>query len=86
MVERPTKVMHNDKMVDAVDVPILDSSEKWCEFTLEDGTVVRAKTSIVSAARVTGEYDAQGNPVYQFNIGATIGFATVPESLMKKPS
>jgi hypothetical protein len=76
--------MHNDAMVEAVDIPILESNEKWSEFTLEDGCVVRAKTTIVSAVRLKDEYDQQGNPVYQFNLGAAFGFAHVPEGLLKK--
>jgi hypothetical protein len=84
MVERPTKVMHNDKMVDATDVPVAESTEKWSEFTLEDGTVIRMKATLVSAARVKGEYDSQGNPVYVMNLASAIGFASVPEKLLKK--
>lgn len=83
MVERPTKVMHNDKMVDAVDVPVSESHEKWSEFTLEDGTVIRMKISVVSAARVKGEYDENGQPVYVMSLASTIGVASVPEALMK---
>jgi hypothetical protein len=84
MVERPTKVLHNDKMTDAVDVPISESVEKWSEFTLEDGSVIRAKISLISVARVKDEWDAQGNPVYVMNLGSAIGFASVPENLVKK--
>ena len=83
MVERPTKVMHNDKMVDAVDVPVSESHEKWSEFTLEDGTVIRMKISVVSAARVKDEYDENGQPVYVMSLASTIGVASVPEALMK---
>ncbi len=84
MVERSTKAMHNDQMVDGVDVPVLDSSEKWSEFTLEDGVVVRAKNSLLSAIRLVGVYDENGSPVYQLSFAGAIGFASVPDNL-KKP-
>lgn len=85
MVERPTQVMHNDKMVDALDVPVSESLERWCEFTLEDGTVIRAKTSLLSAARLKNEYD-DGKPIYVLNLGGTISVASIPDALLKKKS
>lgn len=84
MVERPTRVMHNDKMVAAMDIPIAESTEKWSEFTLEDGTVVRVKTSLVSVARLKDEYDVGGQPVYVMSLASTVGLASVPEKLLKK--
>jgi hypothetical protein len=84
MVERPTKVAHNDKMVDAFDVPVGESIERWCEFTLEDGTVIRAKTGLLSVARLKDEYDEQGKPIYVLNLSGTIIVASVPDTLLKK--
>ena len=50
--ERRVKVPDPEgNIVDGIDVPIMESSEKWNEYTLEDGTVFRIKLSVLSAAR-----------------------------------
>jgi hypothetical protein len=41
--------------------------ERWSEFKLEDGTVLRAKMTILSAVRVPEMWDPQGNPFYVVN-------------------
>jgi hypothetical protein len=83
MVERPKKVTYNDKMVDAVDVPIREAVERSSEITLEDGTVIRVKAGIASATRLVGEYDAVGNPVYTLDLSAQFQFVVVPDNLKK---
>lgn len=84
MVERPRQVMHNDKMVDAVDVPISEALERSSEVTLEDGVVIRVKTGVASATRIVGEFDALGNPVYSFDLTTQFQFVMVPDNLRKK--
>lgn len=84
-MERPTKVPlpPDGRMGDAVDVPISDTSEKWTEVTLEDGTVLRVKPSLLQAARVPGHYDPEGNPMYVCKITNTMIIAHAPEALRK---
>jgi hypothetical protein len=85
MTERKIKVPGKDgKMVDAIDVPIEQAIERWSELTLEDGTVVRAKMSIASIARVEGQYDPHGNPLYLANSSPIISIVSVPDRLKKK--
>jgi hypothetical protein len=84
VVERRTKAMFNGKMVDGVEVPIDESNEKWSEFKFEDGTVLRAKVSILQVVRVDGEYDPLGNPTYAINMTPTIAIIEAPEKLRKK--
>ena len=67
-----------------VDVPIRESTERWSEFQLEDGTVVRAKFSMISAVRVDNEYDNVGNPIYLSNGVPTLAIISVPEKLRRK--
>ncbi len=47
-----------------VEVAVSESTERWSEFKLEDGTVLRAKMTLTSAIRVDNQYDPEGNPVY----------------------
>ena len=84
MAERRTKVLFGDRTVEGHEVPIDSSAEKWSEFVLEDGTVIRAKVSIISAIRLDGEYDPAGNPAYQINASPVIGIIYSEEKLKKK--
>jgi hypothetical protein len=84
VVERKTKVLFNGKMVDGMEVPIEESNEKWSEFKFEDGTIVRAKISLIQVIRVDGEYDPLGNPTYAMNMTPTMAIIEAPEHLRKK--
>ena len=85
MAERKIQVPTPEgKMVDGMDVPIERSDERWSEFTLEDGTVIRAKINIASAVRVDGQYDTRGQPVYILNTSPTVSIINVPERLKRR--
>jgi hypothetical protein len=68
---------------DAVAVEVVKATEPWTEYELEDGTVLRARTTVVDVIRVDGEYDLDGNPVYQLRGNATMSVIP-PESLKRK--
>ncbi|HUE03011.1 MAG TPA: hypothetical protein VMR62_25810 [Bryobacteraceae bacterium] len=71
--------------VDAFEVPILESTERWSELTLEDGAVIRIKPMIVGVIRVEGQWDQDGNPVYALRGGPNLmSIVSVPDRL-KKP-
>ena len=86
MVERKIKVQNpaTGQMVDALDIPVEESSERWSEFKLEDGTVIRAKMSLLSVARIPDAFDPLGNPVYVTNAAPTFAVISVPDHLRKK--
>jgi hypothetical protein len=57
MAERKTKIpfpLPDSPPVDAVDVQVKESTERWSEVQLEDGTVLRVRPSILGALRVEG--------------------------------
>lgn len=66
-----------------VKVSVVDSHETWSTANLEDGSVVRYKSSIVEAFRVTGEFDQNGNPVYVVNQTGIIQVES-PDQLKRK--
>ena len=72
-------------MVDAMDVPITESNERWSELKLEDGTIIRVKQSVATVARMD-EYDPEGNPVYVVRSTPTVAVIQVPEKLKQKPT
>lgn len=63
------------KKVDAWDVPIEESTERWTELRLEDGSVLRAKPVISTVQRIDSHKDQAGNPIYA--ITATIALSVV---------
>jgi hypothetical protein len=85
LIERSTKVtLPTGGIADGVEVPVEETIERWSEVKLEDGTVIRIKTSVISAVRVPGQYDQLGNPMYVINMTPTIAIFSVPENLRKK--
>jgi hypothetical protein len=70
--------------LNAYDVPLKESNEKWSEFELEDGTKIRMKVTISGAHRFVGKYDPQGNPMYDLVAMPQIVTVYVPEELKKE--
>jgi hypothetical protein len=85
VVERKTKATLPDgKVVDAFEVPLEESTERWSEFKLEDGTIFRAKMNVIGIVRVPEMWDPQGNPFYLFNMTPIVAIIEAPEHLRKK--
>jgi hypothetical protein len=76
--EVKVKVTLNGQTVDAADVPITQTEERWNEYKLEDGTTLRVKFAVGSIIRVSGQYDAEGNPVYMIK-GNVVSVPIVPD-------
>jgi hypothetical protein len=84
MVQRKVKVkISPTQEIEGIDVPIKSSDEKWSEFILEDGTIVRAKVSLMSAIRIPGQFDPAGNPVYAFGHSMTSSIVKVSPDMMQ---
>jgi len=66
------------------DVPIEDSTERWNEYVLKDGSVVRLKHSVIQFLRVDGQFDVDGNPVYAVKSAPLLLIVSTPESNRKK--
>jgi hypothetical protein len=43
---------------------VSDSKEPWSDYTLEDGTKIRIKQTLVSVAKLDGKTAPNGDPVY----------------------
>lgn len=88
MPERPTRIpfpLPNSPLRDAAEVGVRESTERWSEVTLEDGTIFRVKLGILGAARVAGEYDPEGNPAYALKMNPVIMVVSAPANL-KRPA
>ena len=58
------ELMFKGKMTKALKIDVNQSSEPWTSHVLEDGTVLKTKSVLVSAVRIEGEYDGDGKPIY----------------------
>lgn len=65
------------RVVDGVEVGVDESTERWSDVKLTDGTVLRVKLSIISAVR-TEVFDPQGNPTYSLNMAPVMAVVDVP--------
>lgn len=64
-------------------VDIVSSRDGWSEFELADGTVLRAKAVVLDVKKMVGQYNAEGEPVYELQL-TMVNQARVPDHLKKK--
>lgn len=58
------KINLGGREVDAVHVEVNQSAERWNEYILDDGTVLKIKLVLKKVLRTESEFDNEGNPVY----------------------
>ena len=64
-------------------VDIVSSKDGWSEFTLTDGTVIRAKAAVLDVKKMVGQYNAEGEPIYVLQL-TMVNQARVPDNLKQK--
>jgi hypothetical protein len=55
--------------VEGTEVQILESTERWSDIKLADGTTLHLKPVVLSVARIDGRYGPQDNPMYAVSAG-----------------
>jgi hypothetical protein len=70
--------------VSGEDIPISESTERWSELKLEDGSTLRVKPSIVAVTRVPGAFDPEGNPIYVVQGGMVMVVSSVGQGLKQE--
>jgi hypothetical protein len=73
------------RIVEGFEIPVVESTERWTEVKLEDGTILRIKPSVVSAIRVPGQYDNDGHPMYALKASNQM-VVTESSDLLKRPA
>ncbi|MBL7197941.1 MAG: hypothetical protein ISS47_07550 [Candidatus Omnitrophica bacterium] len=58
------KINFGGREVEATPMEVSQSSERWNEYLLEDGTVLKMKLVLTKVLRIDNEYDREGNPRY----------------------
>ncbi|MGV7219696.1 hypothetical protein [Bradyrhizobium sp. UFLA05-112] len=64
-------------------IDIVSTKEAWSEFTLADGTVLRAKAVVLDVRKMVDQYNQDGEPIYEMQL-TMVNQARVPEDLKKK--
>lgn len=83
MAENKVSINFGGRQVEATPVEVNQSSERWNEYLLEDGTLLKMKLVLKKVLRVDGEFDAEGNPVYIMQ-STNVSSITSPDSLKHK--
>lgn len=68
----------------ATEVDVLESTERWSDIRLSDGTMLRAKVVVVSAARLDDQHGPDRNPIYHIKSQTIVSVVDAPEELKAK--
>lgn len=75
------KVRYGPEMVDGEEVEFEPLTERWNEYRLSDGTLLKMKLVVTRIIRID-KYNEQGEPIYLVNSNNVLT-ASVPPQLMK---
>lgn len=84
MAGRKIKVPYQNRVVEGTEVEVEESIERWSDVKLEDGVHLRLKSTVLTAVRLDGEWDQEGNPVYVLNATPVMTLAEIPEQYKRK--
>ncbi|MFP5231529.1 MAG: hypothetical protein ACLGQX_02745 [Acidobacteriota bacterium] len=73
----------NNSPVTGEPVKVESTSEPWAEYTLADGSKVKAKLVLIEAIRLDTANPENGDPLYQFQFQNIVGVAPNPD--LRKP-
>lgn len=84
MSGRKVKVSFQGREVDAVTVDAAQTNERWNEYLLDDGTLLKVKLVLTNVTRLDNCYTQQGEPVYAIQ-STTVVSTNAPQELRKRP-
>jgi len=83
-MERPVQITLNGATIEALSVGFKTTEDGgWSEFLLDDGTTFRVRPVVVDIARLPGQYDQNGNPVYVASVQNAVSILNVPANLRR---
>ena len=65
-------------------VTVVESTERFSDIRLEDGTLIRIKPVVVEAVRVEGKWDNEGNPLYVLRSANVMILDDIDDDLKRK--
>ena len=84
MAETRMMVDPSGTPVEATVIDIVESTERFSEIRLVDGTVLKTKLIAVEVVRFNDRWDQEGNPVYQVKSQNLVTTSKVPEQLKRR--
>jgi hypothetical protein len=84
MANEKVTINMGGRQVQATPVDVNQSSERWNEYFLEDGTVLKMKLVLKKVFKVDGEFDEEGNPVYVMQSTNVTSVSTPGDSKKKE--
>ncbi len=78
MSQKQTYILNNSP-VTGEPVTVESTSEPWAEYTLADGSKVKAKLVLVEAIRLDATNPDSGDPLYQFQFQNIVGVSPHPD-------
>ena len=68
---------------DVTEVDIVQRTEQFAEYTLEDGSVIRFAAIPTAVLRLDGQFTGDGNPLYVALHGSAVTVLSAPENLRR---
>jgi hypothetical protein len=59
-------------------IPVVQKKQRWSDFTLADGSVIRFRPDVVEVLLEIGKYNPTGQPIYHFNMGVNVAVVSPP--------
>ena len=69
---------YQGRRVNVVPVDVTQAQERWNEYLLDDGSVLKVKLVVTKIFRAENERDQEGNPLYIFQ-STNISSVNAPE-------
>ena len=76
--------MASGDLVDGTVVDVVESTERFTDIKLEDGTTLRTKVAVAEVLRVDDQWDNDGNPMYVLKNQTLVVVAAAPDNLKKE--
>ena len=84
MVERKKNVQDSaGNQVEGTVVAVEESTERFSEVRLEDGTILKTKLTVVEVVRIDGQWDNDGNPSYSVRSANVVAISESPPNLRR---
>jgi hypothetical protein len=72
-----------DSLPSTTEIEMLEATERWSEYRLADGTILRLKPVVIAVFRAGGQYTEDGEPVY--NMKSTLITDVRAPAALSKP-
>ena len=72
------------KSVEGRDVDVIESTERFSELRLEDGTILRIKPNVLKVTRLVEQWDSDNNPIYVVRSQSIVLVSEAPADLKRR--